>query len=98
MALEQMPARTGRPRQKDKLTPLSTIWGEQLEPTGVLPEYPRPSFVRTSHINLNGVWRYAITNTPDVPFMPDGTILNKVAYEVSVSRLSPRCTFSTSMP
>ena len=85
MALEQMPARTGRPRQKDKLTPLSTIWGEQLEPTGVLPEYPRPSFVRTSHINLNGVWRYAITNTPDVPFMPDGTILVPFSPESKLS-------------
>ena len=75
MALEQMPARTGRAPQTDKLTPLSTIWGEQLEPTNVLPEYPRPSFVRTSHISLNGVWRYAITSSPDMPSMPDGTIL-----------------------
>ncbi|MBR0172982.1 MAG: glycoside hydrolase family 2 [Lachnospiraceae bacterium] len=67
------------------MTPLSTIWGEQLEPTGVLPEYPRPSFVRTNHINLNGVWRYAITNTAEEPFMPDGTILVPFSPE---SRLS----------
>ena len=39
---------------------LYTIWGEQLDKTSVLPEYPRPQMVRDSYLNLNGEWDYAI--------------------------------------
>lgn len=35
-----------------------TLWGESLESDNVWQEYPRPSMVRESWINLNGVWDY----------------------------------------
>lgn len=76
---------TRKPHPADPPAPLSTVWGETLDPERVLPEYPRPSFVRPSHISLNGVWRYAITKTPEQPVMPQGTILVPFSPE---SRLS----------
>ena len=33
-------------QKKEIPTPLSTIWGEQLDPEHVLEEYPRPQMVR----------------------------------------------------
>ncbi|MEF3404903.1 glycoside hydrolase family 2 protein [Agromyces sp. CCNWLW203] len=42
-------------------TALLTEWGEQLDRVHPLPEYPRPQLVRSSYLNLNGVWQYAIT-------------------------------------
>ncbi|NTV90368.1 MAG: glycoside hydrolase family 2, partial [Clostridiales bacterium] len=41
---------------------MKTIWGEKLDVNNVLPEYPRPQMVRSSYINLNGVWEYAVTD------------------------------------
>jgi beta-galactosidase/beta-glucuronidase len=38
-----------------------TPWGERLDASAPLPEYPRPQLVRDDWSNLNGVWRYAIT-------------------------------------
>ena len=35
---------------------LYTIWGEQLDPEHVLPEYPRPQMVRNNYLSLNGRW------------------------------------------
>ncbi len=35
-----------------------TEWGENLDPTNVLPEYPRPQMVRSEWMNLNGFWDY----------------------------------------
>lgn len=45
----------------DRLTP----WGETLDPDAVLQEYPRPQLVRSSYLNLNGLWEYVIS-TPRV--------------------------------
>ncbi|MBO4534933.1 MAG: glycoside hydrolase family 2 [Clostridia bacterium] len=39
---------------------LYTPWGQNLDRNNVLPEYPRPQLVRSSYINLNGEWDYAI--------------------------------------
>ena len=85
MGISEWLKSTGKPHPEDTPAPLSTVWGEQLDPERVLPEYPRPSFVRPSHISLNGVWRYAVTKTPDMPAMPQGTILVPFSPE---SRLS----------
>lgn len=41
--------------------PLLTIWGEQLDKSSVLPEYPRPQMVRDAWANLNGEWDFAIS-------------------------------------
>ncbi|WP_029144772.1 glycoside hydrolase family 2 protein [Microbacterium luticocti] len=40
---------------------LVTPWGEAMDATAPLPEYPRPQLVRNRWQNLNGVWDYAIT-------------------------------------
>ena len=37
---------------------LYTPWGEQLDRTCPLPEYPRPQLRRESYYNLNGIWEY----------------------------------------
>ena len=44
-----------------------TPWGETLDRSAPLPEYPRPQMVRDSYLNLNGLWSYAITKTPQRP-------------------------------
>lgn len=40
---------------------LITGWGEALDKEKVWQEYPRPSLVRDSYLNLNGIWGYRIT-------------------------------------
>lgn len=52
-----------RPHQDDPITPLTTIWGDSLDPEHVLQEYPRPQLQRDSYYNLNGLWDYAITKS-----------------------------------
>ena len=39
---------------------LLSKWAHEVDPNNVLPEYPRPNFVRTQWQNLNGLWEYAI--------------------------------------
>ena len=50
-----------------KLIPVITQWGEILNKSNILKEYPRPQFVRTSYINLNGEWNYSLKNNSDIP-------------------------------
>lgn len=38
-----------KPHEEDTLTPLSTIFGEALDKSNILSEYPRPQMVRQSH-------------------------------------------------
>ncbi|MBD8078702.1 LamG-like jellyroll fold domain-containing protein [Cellulosimicrobium arenosum] len=38
---------------------LMTQWGEDLDPTDPLPEYPRPQLVRDRWQSLNGEWQFA---------------------------------------
>lgn len=35
---------------------LMTVWGEHLDCTKVLEEYPRPQMVRSNYTILNGMW------------------------------------------
>jgi hypothetical protein len=66
---------------------MKTKWGSALNPTAVLPEYPRPQFRRDSFINLNGVWEYAFTNVSAQvpPDRFDGTILVPFSPESELS-------------
>ena len=44
----------------EKLNPLTTVWGEECDPSDVLSEYPRPRMRRDNVLSLNGMWDYAI--------------------------------------
>ena len=59
-------------KMKNRLT---TSYGEKIDPEHVLDEYPRPQLKRDSFINLNGYWRYAISDSKDRPQKFDGIIL-----------------------
>lgn len=56
---------------------LRTRWTDQIlkHPEQVLQEYPRPTLVRDSYVNLNGYWDYAITTSENLPKNYDGKIL-----------------------
>ena len=62
-----------------------TVWGENLDPADVHPEYPRPQMIREHWVNLNGLWEYAITPIESVPEGMDGHILVPFAVESALS-------------
>lgn len=64
---------------------MKTRWGEKLDKTNVLSEYPRPQLRRESYINLNGVWQYAITPADTVPEAMDGEIIVPFSPECELS-------------
>lgn len=74
-----------KPHKKDSLTPLSTIWGEQLAPERVLMDYPRPQLQRTQYLSLNGYWEYAFTKTAEQPVSYEGKILVPFSPESTLS-------------
>ena len=45
---------------EETLNSLTTVWGETLDTSNVLPEHPRPRMQRDNYVMLNGVWEYAI--------------------------------------
>jgi hypothetical protein len=47
--------------------PLTTRWGQRLDPDHVLPEYPRPQLERSAWRNLNGVWQFAEAKDGEAP-------------------------------
>ncbi|MBP1649340.1 MAG: beta-galactosidase/beta-glucuronidase, partial [Bacteroidetes bacterium] len=46
--------------------PLKTRWTKEVNPSRVLPDYPRPQFVRRDWMNLNGLWQFD-TSAADAP-------------------------------
>lgn len=74
-----------KPHEDDILTPLATVWGENLDSSCILPEYPRPQLVRNSYINLNGYWDYAFTPDASFPNHFDGKILVPFSPESALS-------------
>ena len=64
---------------------IMTVWGENLDPSNVLAEYPRPQMIRDKWMNLNGLWEYAITPIDDAPEKMDGHILVPFAVESALS-------------
>ena len=74
-----------RPHENDRLTPLTTVWGEALDHNNVLPEYPRPQLRRDSFLSLNGYWDYAITQEATPPLEFDGKILVPFSPESTLS-------------
>ena len=64
---------------------LMTRWGRAVDPDHVLPEYPRPQMVRDHYMNLNGLWDYAFTGSPERPQKYDGKILVPFSPEAPLS-------------
>lgn len=64
---------------------LYTPWGENLSEKEILQEYPRPSLVRNSYINLNGKWDYAFTKDATRPSQYHGRILVPFSPEALLS-------------
>ena len=65
---------------------IRTDWAEQINPSNVLPEYPRPLMERADWMNLNGLWEYAVAGVDaGKPARPDGQILVPFAIESSLS-------------
>ena len=66
---------------------IKTVWAEQVMPENVWQSYPRPQLQRAEWINLNGLWKYAVTdqNTPRKNVSFEGEILVPFAIESSLS-------------
>jgi hypothetical protein len=65
---------------------LRTPWAKEVSPANVWPEYPRPIMTRTSWMNLNGLWEYAIApRAAGEPTKFDGSILVPFPIESSLS-------------
>lgn len=69
-------------KKKDTFIPQKTKWSMQNE---ILPEYPRPSMVRRSWQNLNGIWKYAFTHDKGKPKAFEGDILVPFSPETRLS-------------
>src|SRR3954449_1448029 len=66
--------------------PLMTRWAKDVHPAKPLPEYPRPTMVRSEWQNLNGLWDYAIRPKADgKPEKHDGKILVPFPVESALS-------------
>ncbi|MEQ8349847.1 MAG: glycoside hydrolase family 2 TIM barrel-domain containing protein [Leptospiraceae bacterium] len=74
---------------------LITPYGQSLDPDAVLQEYPRPQLQRDSYLNLNGYWKFRITDMnqdlaeitpPDVDY--EGQILVPFSPESVLSGVS----------
>lgn len=74
---------------------LLTPWGESLDRTAPLPDYPRPQLTRPRWLSLNGPWRYAIVDftasdplevaDPTSPLGWDGEIVVPFSPETPLS-------------
>jgi len=65
---------------------IRTEWAGKVDPSGPLPEYPRPQIVREQWLNMNGLWDYAVLPKGNaVPDSFDGKILVPFALESSLS-------------
>lgn len=70
---------------------IKTNWAEQINPSQVLPEYPRPIMQRNDWKNLNGLWDYAIIDKGGaIPTNFEGQILVPFAIESSLSGVGKR--------
>lgn len=65
---------------------IKTKWSAEINPSNVLPEYPRPILERKDWKNLNGLWEYAIIDKGKaIPQKFEGQILVPFAIESSLS-------------
>ncbi len=64
---------------------MKTIWGEHLNKTDILGEYPRPQMRRARWQSLNGAWDCAFTKSDERPAAWDGEILVPFSPESELS-------------
>ena len=83
-----------RKREKKPLAPLTTVWGDSLDPAHVLPGHPRPQLEREEWTSLNGWWNCAFVacedaaerwHDPEPPAEFDQRILVPFSPEASLS-------------
>lgn len=72
-------------QKKEPLIPLTTKWGENLDPHHVLEEYPRPQMKRNHFISLNGYWFYTINKNAAYPKTFEHQILVPFSPEAPLS-------------
>jgi len=71
--------------------PLLTRWAADVNPANPHPEYPRPSLVRESWTNLNGLWDFTIVpENTSVPTQYTGRILVPFPVESALSGVMRR--------
>lgn len=76
-----------KPAENTMLTP----WGEKVTPENAWQQYPRPQMVREEWINLNGLWKFAVTkNTAAKPAEFKEQILIPFALETPLSGVGRR--------
>lgn len=78
------------PRPKQSNMPfkseLITKWGKEVTPENAWQEYPRPLLERRDWLNLNGLWKYAVTEDGfSRPDQWDGEILVPFCIESKLS-------------
>jgi len=67
---------------------ITSPWADSVNPSKVLPEYPRPQMKRPEWQNLNGLWQYAVLPNAEAANMPSsfqGNILVPFAVESALS-------------
>jgi len=65
---------------------IRTRWAQDVSPSSVHPEYPRPGMQRTRWKSLNGLWDYAVTpSTVDKMPAAEGKILVPFCIESALS-------------
>ena len=73
-----------------------TAWADEVDPSDVWNEYPRPQLYRPGHMNwmsLNGLWKYAVKDKlSSCPSEFDGEILVPFAIESALSGVGKRLT------
>jgi beta-galactosidase/beta-glucuronidase len=69
---------------------ITTPWANEVNPSSVLPEYPRPQMVRSQWLNLNGIWDYAIGTWDKRPDSYVGKILVPFPVESALSGVGKR--------
>ena len=70
--------------------PILTKWTSDVDPLKPWLQYPRPDMVRNAWMNLNGLWKYAITPKETKPEKWDGSILVPYPIESAISGVRKR--------